>query len=961
MTGRPTASRRLLALLALIAAAAVCALAPRAARADDGATPAAPATAAARAATPLTLDNGIKVLVIHDPQADHAGVALAVNAGSMYDGKSPGIAHFLEHMLFLGTTKYPKSGEYSDYLTANGGSSNAYTGYDVTNYHFDVKTEALEGALDRFAQFFISPLLTDELSSREVNAVDSEHSKNLEDDFWRARQVYRSVLNPAHPECHFSTGNKQTLEGIKNEELRAFYSAHYSSNLMSLVVISSVPTPAVEAWVRRIFTPIPNQKLAKPAVTVPLFHPAIAAHQVDIQPVRDMRKLWLRFELAEADFDPQSKPTRLVGSILGHEGPESLLENLKREGLATSLSAGGNDLGNQGTFNIDLDLTESGLAHLDVVLERIFGMINYLRGLPELPDYLHDELARMAEIDLRFYEPGQALDEARTLAALMFQYPHEKLIENFTLIQKKDPATVRHVLAALTPANAFALVIAKDRPADRTEPHYGTKYGVSPMAPELVARLAKAERAGAMALPPPNPFIPSEFALVEPAAAAKPVLHAFDFGEVWLRHDVRFQQPKAALQFRIANDENAKSARDSVLGDLFAAAAGEALNPYRYPMTLAGLELGVTSSRFGLEVLAQGYSHKLPELLAFVAPYLTGVKIDEKQFAILKERATRELRNKTRQPPSRLAFDLFRETFREVHFNDAQQLAEIEKLTLADLTEYAVRIKDAIWLSGFVYGNLTAAQVQAMTADFVKRLAPARALAEKERFVPRILELKPGASLILARPIESNDSATLLLWQHDPLTPERKASLKVANEVLPNRFYQDLRTLQQTGYIVSAGAFEVENLPVFYFMSQSSVVDPASLRGRFEAFVKHAVVELRDEPAEAFEAARSAALAELLRKRKDFKEELDWHFQIAFHYRADFGIDEKDAAALKGLTREQWLADLATFFAEEGARRVSIELSGNPARFIYQDSTLEALRKGARGFRQRYDPVEGTN
>ena len=62
-----------------------------------------------------------------------------------------GTAHFLEHMLFMGSEKYPSTNDYAEYIKNNGGSSNAYTGMTMTNYHFDVSNDGFEGALDRFA------------------------------------------------------------------------------------------------------------------------------------------------------------------------------------------------------------------------------------------------------------------------------------------------------------------------------------------------------------------------------------------------------------------------------------------------------------------------------------------------------------------------------------------------------------------------------------------------------------------------------------------------------------------------------------------------------------------------------------------------------------------------------------------------------------------------------------------
>ena len=108
----------------------------------------------------LTLPNKLQCLLISDAEADRSAASLDVHVGSALDPKPLyGVAHFLEHMLFMGTTKYPSENEYSEYIKNNGGSTNAFTSMTSTNYQFDCSNEALEGALDRFAQFFLSPLL----------------------------------------------------------------------------------------------------------------------------------------------------------------------------------------------------------------------------------------------------------------------------------------------------------------------------------------------------------------------------------------------------------------------------------------------------------------------------------------------------------------------------------------------------------------------------------------------------------------------------------------------------------------------------------------------------------------------------------------------------------------------------------------------------------------------------------
>ena len=115
----------------------------------------------------ITLPNQIQCLLIQDDEADKSAAALDVHEGCSLDPKPfYGTAHFLEHMLFMGSEKYPHENEYSEFIKDNGGYSNAYTSLTNTNYQFEVSNEALAGALDRFAQFFIAPLLGEDQTDR---------------------------------------------------------------------------------------------------------------------------------------------------------------------------------------------------------------------------------------------------------------------------------------------------------------------------------------------------------------------------------------------------------------------------------------------------------------------------------------------------------------------------------------------------------------------------------------------------------------------------------------------------------------------------------------------------------------------------------------------------------------------------------------------------------------------------
>src|SRR5690606_35904292 len=208
-------------------------------------------------------ENQLLVLLISDPTTERAAAFLDVKVGSGQDPTEyEGLAHFLEHMLFLGTEKYPQAGEYQSFISQHGGSHNAYTAYENTNYFFDIQPEHLEPALDRFSQQFVAPLFTAEYVEREKNAVHSEFSSGLRDDSRRFFSALKDIVNPAHPFAKFSVGNLETLAERPGQTVRQamldFYERYYSANQMRLVIYGREDLDTLERIVREKFAAIPN-------------------------------------------------------------------------------------------------------------------------------------------------------------------------------------------------------------------------------------------------------------------------------------------------------------------------------------------------------------------------------------------------------------------------------------------------------------------------------------------------------------------------------------------------------------------------------------------------------------------------------------------------------------------------------------------------------------------------------
>ncbi|WP_323744715.1 insulinase family protein [Pseudoalteromonas sp. PPB1] len=193
----------------------------------------------------LTLDNGLKVLLVEDTSSNKAAASLAINVGHFDDPQSrQGMAHFVEHMLFLGTQSFPVRGEFSQFVSHAGGQSNAWTGTEHSCYFFDCRAALFAEALQRFSEFFYAPLFSEEALQDERNAIDSEFNLKVKDDNRRIIQVHKETVNPAHPFAKFSVGNHNTLadhSGQFKQEIEAFFAAHYQAQWMTLVLAGPHP------------------------------------------------------------------------------------------------------------------------------------------------------------------------------------------------------------------------------------------------------------------------------------------------------------------------------------------------------------------------------------------------------------------------------------------------------------------------------------------------------------------------------------------------------------------------------------------------------------------------------------------------------------------------------------------------------------------------------------------------
>jgi insulysin len=184
----------------------------------------------------IELKNKLKVVIVRDDKNKNCGALLNINVGSIHD-TLPGMAHFLEHMVFMGSKKYPNVTNFFDNVSKNGGNVNAMTSDTDTTYYFSVDTSNFLEILDMFSDFFIEPLLRKDQIDKEINAIDSESTKNLLSESWISVEMVKKCMFDDYPINHYTCGTKKML-GVDNNYIlmKEFFDKYYSANIMQLIL-----------------------------------------------------------------------------------------------------------------------------------------------------------------------------------------------------------------------------------------------------------------------------------------------------------------------------------------------------------------------------------------------------------------------------------------------------------------------------------------------------------------------------------------------------------------------------------------------------------------------------------------------------------------------------------------------------------------------------------------------------
>lgn len=889
----------------------------------------------------LTLENGLEVLLVSDPDADKAAASMNVDVGSAQDPEDlAGLAHFLEHMLFLGTEAYPEPDAYQGYISRHAGSHNAFTAPQDTNYFFDIEPDALPGALDRFSRFFIDPLFNADRLESERNVVHSEYLARIRDDGRRENDVLDQLLNPNHPMTGFSVGSRDTLsdrpddEPTLRERVIDFYEQYYDANVMHLAVIAPQPLDELEAMVVEDFAPIADNDLERPVIETPLVTADSLPAAVEVQSLRDSRQLRFMFPVPDPIQQYRHKPADLLAHLLGHEGEGSLLAVLRDAGLADGLSAGisRND-GRHALFTVSISLTPDGAERLDEIESTLFAAIEKIRN-DGLEEWRYEEQARLAEQDFRFQQHGSPLDGAMHLAMNLSRFPVQDVQYAPYRMDGFDRQGTERYLDALRPENRLRLYSGPDVEGEQISPWFDT-----PWREVSVSATPAAEPLSGLALPAPNPYIAEDLDLLdEQEERPKRLLDEPGF-VLWHMAEASFDTPKVEWRYSLQHPEASATPRDAVLARLLAGWLTDSLNEALYPARLAGHHFDAYAHARGITLSFSGWRDRQDQLMQRVLEQLQRGDIDPATFERVKYRLQREWRNAPQAALHQQAQRTLAEALVRPQWPTNALLDASRELDLDALRDFRDGFLDKLRLEAMAVGNLDAELATHEGRLVADALAPGLAEAQ----IPDLVPLRAEPDLPeLVPDTTRNESVVLRYLQGPDRSLESRARLAVLGQLIDTPFYQQLRTEEQLGYVVNAGYSPLLDAPGIGLLVQSPETQSEAIQARIDAFLADFASRLVTLDEESLAPYRQSVHDSLVRRDTSLSGKANRLWRAMSFGDTDFDERERLAEEALAVTADD-LRALWPELREEAVASVTFDPGDEPSDVVELTRHLDPL------------------
>ncbi len=314
----------------------------------------------------ITLKNGLRLLLVPRRQSLAASVLILVEAGSEYETKKiNGLSHFLEHMMFKGTSNRPKVGQISEELDSLGAQYNAFTSQEYTGYWAKAEKHKVGKILDIASDLYLNPLFNPEEIEKERGVIIEEINMYEDTPMRKIHDLFGSLLYGDQPAGWEVSGKKEIIRKLKKEDFLGYRFSHYIPAKTVVVIAGSFDEKSTVRQVNAYFSRLSRGKKIKKAKT---------------KERQSKPNIFLKFKDSDQShlvlgvrafniFDRRRYSVQVLGDIIGGGMSSRLFKRVRDElGAAYYVNAGADLCLDHGHFAVS-----AGVDHAKI--EKVIGVV----------------------------------------------------------------------------------------------------------------------------------------------------------------------------------------------------------------------------------------------------------------------------------------------------------------------------------------------------------------------------------------------------------------------------------------------------------------------------------------------------------------------------------------------------------------------------------------------------------
>jgi predicted Zn-dependent peptidase len=286
----------------------------------------------------ITLKNGLRIVLVPQPENLAATVLILVRAGSEYETKSQnGVSHFLEHMMFKGTTDRPEPGMIAHELAALGAQFNAFTGTEYTGYYAKAQAEKLPKILEIVSDLYLNPLFDEAEIEKERGVIIQELNMREDDLPTHAQQIFDRLVYGDQPAGWAVGGERTIVRKLARTDFVAYRDRRYVTPGTIVIVAGKFGEATTIAQIKKYFAALPRRTApAKKKTVERQSAPKIALHFKE----SDQAHIVLGFRAFNM-FDERRYALQVLADLLGGGMSSRLFTRIREKmGAAYYLWAG---------------------------------------------------------------------------------------------------------------------------------------------------------------------------------------------------------------------------------------------------------------------------------------------------------------------------------------------------------------------------------------------------------------------------------------------------------------------------------------------------------------------------------------------------------------------------------------------------------------------------------------------